>query len=252
MDRQPGDPGPRGGYAINASMGIAERENPVDNAAFTNMGAVVVLREAVRVAQTLGLEADPAWTTIAESLHIPMRGKAVISHDAYRTDEEKGATPDPLMGLFPFGFPLDADHERATLDIYLGLAQDYIGSPMLSALYGVWAARAGDRSLALKLMEDGYGAFASARFPCRRWSTGPTVFPEQPQAGPFFANIGGFLTGLLFGFRAWNRARKTIPQSWARRQANLAAGWTADRRSTVFGSAATPARLTARQELRRV
>jgi hypothetical protein len=31
----------------------------------------------------------------------------VISHDAYRIDEEKGATPDPLMGLFPFSFPLD-------------------------------------------------------------------------------------------------------------------------------------------------
>ena len=31
----------------------------------------------------------------------------MISHDAYRIDEEKGATPDPLMGLFPFSFPLD-------------------------------------------------------------------------------------------------------------------------------------------------
>jgi trehalose/maltose hydrolase-like predicted phosphorylase len=126
----------RDGYAINASMGIAERENPVDNAAFTNMGAVVVLRETVRVAQVLGLEVDPVWTQIADGVHIPMRGKAVISHDGYRTDEDKGATPDPLMGLFPFGFPLDADQEQQTLALYLGLAQDYIGSPMLSALYG--------------------------------------------------------------------------------------------------------------------
>jgi trehalose/maltose hydrolase-like predicted phosphorylase len=34
----------RSGYAIKASMGIAERENPVDNAAFTNMGAVLPIR----------------------------------------------------------------------------------------------------------------------------------------------------------------------------------------------------------------
>ena len=235
----------RKGYAINASMGIAERENPVDDAAFTNMGAVVVLREAVRVAQALGLEADPAWTVIAEGLSIPMRGKAVISHDAYRTDEEKGATPDPLMGLFPFGFPLDADEERATLELYLGLAQDYIGSPMLSALYGAWAARSGDRSLALKLLEDGYGAFCVGRF-LQTLEYRADRFPEQPQAGPFFANIGGFLTGLLFGFTGLEPGPEEDPQSWARRPVNLPVGWTAIEidRLWIRGRAM---RLTARQ-----
>ena len=43
----------RAGYAITESMGIAEREEPVDNAAFTNMGAVVVLREGTRMAEQL-------------------------------------------------------------------------------------------------------------------------------------------------------------------------------------------------------
>jgi protein-glucosylgalactosylhydroxylysine glucosidase len=76
------------------------------------------------------------------------RGRAVISHDGYRRNEEKGATPDPLMGIWPFGFLAD---EVATLSLYLDQAQDYIGSPMLSALYGVWASRSGDRKLALKL-----------------------------------------------------------------------------------------------------
>ncbi len=60
----------RSGYAIKASMGIAEREEPVDNAAFTNMGAVVVLRAAIQAAKTLGLEADPAWLDIAEGMEI--------------------------------------------------------------------------------------------------------------------------------------------------------------------------------------
>ncbi|MBI1684123.1 glycoside hydrolase family 65 protein [Caulobacter hibisci] len=213
------------GYTINASMGIAEREQPVDNAAFTNMGAVVVLRAAIKAAQTLGLDADPVWSRIADRLEIPFRGNAVISHDAYRVDEEKGATPDPLMGLFPFGFPLDEAQERETLALYLGLAQDYIGSPMLSALYGAWTARAGDRSLALRLLDEGYGQFCVGRF-LQTLEYRADRFPEQPQAGPFFANIGGFLTGLLFGFTGMEPGSDD-PQAWMRRPVNLPAGWTA-------------------------
>jgi len=215
----------REGYAINASMGIAERENPVDNAAFTNMGSVVVLRKAIRVAADLGLPADPAWEKIAEGIAIPMRGKAVISHDAYRVDEEKGATPDPLMGLFPFGYPLAPAEEKATLELYLGMAQDYIGSPMLSALYGAWAARLGDRPLALKLLDEGYGQFCTGRF-LQTLEYRADRFPEQPQAGPFFANIGGFLTGLLFGFTGL-RAGPDALETWIEREVVLPDGWTA-------------------------
>ncbi|ADG12399.1 glycoside hydrolase family 65 protein [Caulobacter segnis] len=212
------------GYAINESMGIAERENPVDNAAFTNMGAVVVLRDAVRVAADLNLSADPEWTRIADGMALPMRGKAVISHEAYRVDEEKGATPDPLMGLFPFGYRLDPAEEKATLEFYLGMAQDYIGSPMLSALYGAWAARLNDRRLALKLLDEGYGQFCTGRF-LQTLEYRADRFPEQPQAGPFFANIGGFLTALLFGFTGL-RAGPDAPDAWVERECVLPEGWT--------------------------
>ncbi len=214
----------RAGYAIMESMGIAEREEPVDNAAFTNMGAVVVLREATRMAEQLSLAADPVWAKIADGMAIPKRGRAIISHDGFRVDEDKGATPDPLMGIFPFGFPLEHAEEQATLTLYLKLAQDYIGSPMLSALFGAWAARSGDRELALKLLDDGYGKFCVGRF-LQTLEYRPDRFPEQPQAGPFFANIGGFLTGLLYGFTGL-RAGPGEPESWAERPVVLPAGWT--------------------------
>ena len=214
----------REGFDIAASMGIAEREMPVNNAAFTNMGAVVVLRDAVRVAGQLGLPADPAWSNIADRISIPKRQNALVSHDAYRSNEEKGATPDPLMGLFPFGFHLDAEAEAATLALYLGLAHKYIGSPMLSALYGAWAARAGDRDLALKLLDDGYRQFCVGRF-LQTLEYRADRFPEQPQAGPFFANIGGFLTGLLFGFTGL-KVGPGPPSTWAERPVVLPAGWT--------------------------
>jgi hypothetical protein len=54
--------------------------------------------------------------------------------------------------------------EQATLKFYLERVGDYVGSPMLSALYGVWASRMGNRSLALKLLDEGYAQFISERF----------------------------------------------------------------------------------------
>ncbi len=78
---------------------------------------------------------------------------------------------------------------------------------MLSALYGVWAARAGDRKASLKLLEEGYAAFAHDRF-TQILEYRRDCFPEQPMAGPFFANMGGFLAGLLTGFpRSTSAAR---------------------------------------------
>ena len=128
-------------------MGIAERETEADNAAFTNMSAVVVLRDAIHAAEKLGRAANSEWLRIATSLVLPKKGDVVLSHDGFQPDEEKGGTPDPLMGVYPLGFDMEPEVEAATLKFYLGLRQGYIGSPMLSALYGVWAAYTGDRSL---------------------------------------------------------------------------------------------------------
>ena len=150
-------------------------------------------------ASRLGRDADPAWAKIADAMVVPRRGKAIVSHDDYRRDEEKGATPDPLMGLWPFGFPLDETEEQATLKFYLEQAENYVGSPMLSALYGVWAARSGNRRLALKLLDEGYAQFTSGRF-LQTLEYRRDKFPEQPIAGPFFANMGGFLDGPLIRF----------------------------------------------------
>jgi hypothetical protein len=169
-------------------MGIAERKQTVKNAAFTNMASVVVLRDAKEAAGRLGREPDPEWTRIADAMVVPRRGKAIVSHDDYRRDEQKGATPDPLMGIWPFGFPVDENEEQATLKFYLDQSHDYIGSPMLSALYGAWAARSGNRRLALKMLDEGYAQFTSERF-LQTLEYRRDKFPEQPVAGPFFANI---------------------------------------------------------------
>ena len=72
-------------------MGIAERKSPSHNTVFTNMSACLVLGDAIAVAGRLGYPVDPAWAEIAAKLAIPIRGKVVIPHDDYRSDEEKAA-----------------------------------------------------------------------------------------------------------------------------------------------------------------
>jgi trehalose/maltose hydrolase-like predicted phosphorylase len=215
----------RGGYELLKSMGIAERQRTADRAAFSTMSAVVVLREAKVLAERLGRPFNPLWAEIASSLLLPMRDQIVVSHEGYRRDEEKGATPDPLMGVWPLAYRLDPDAERATLEFYLAQAETYIGAPMLSALYGVWAARAGDRELSLRLLEEGYGRFVKGRF-LQTLEYRPDRFPEQPQAGPFFANTGGFLSGLLLGFTRLEPSAAE-PRAWAKGPVVLPAGWTA-------------------------
>ena len=137
---------------------------------------------------------------------------------------------DEIAQLFhtldPFPFrerDLDREAEQATLKFYLKLAKRYIGSPMLSAVYGIWAARAGNRELSLDLLERGYGDFCTGRF-MQTLEYRKDIFPEQPPAGPFFANLGGFLLGLMLGFPKI-RPGPGDPQEWCTEQVVLPAGW---------------------------
>ncbi len=211
------------GYEIRAAMGIAEREQEADNAAFTNMAAMVVLRDAIDAADTLGRTPNPEWARVAANIVLPRKGRVIISHDGFTPKEEKGSTPDPLMGIFPLGFDMGKETQAATLKFYLALRKGYIGSPMLSALYGVWAAYAGDRRLSAQLMDEGYGQFLVGRFE-QTLEYRPDVFPDQPRAGPFFANLGGFLMGLLTGFPGLQPARGEV-KDWLKRPVVLPEGW---------------------------
>ena len=233
------------GYEIRRSMGIAERKTESDNEAFTMLSARAVLNRALETAQHLGRTPGADWRAIADHLILPVRGGMLISHDAFRANEEKAATPSPLMGIFPLYADLDSKLQRATLDYYLARVDEYIGSPMLSAFYGVWAARRGNRALALKLLERGYGAFTTGRF-LQTLEYRPDKFPEQPMAGPFFANMGGFLMSLLLGFPQL-KPNQGDPSKWGQGKVVLPKGWDAIevRRLWIRGR---PARLYAQHD----
>lgn len=235
----------RGGYEWRQTMGIAERDMPSDNEAYTVMAARTVLAEAIGCAHRLGQPIEPAWQQVLDGLALAPseRTGAIMAHDGFNPREQKGATPGPLAGLFPLWHPLDPDTERATLAYYLSLAPGYVGSPMLSPLYGVWASWAGDRDLAARLYDEGYAELTGGRF-LQTLEQSPARFPEKPRSGPFFANMGAFLQGLLFGLPGI-KVGAGSPASWPSRPVVLPRGW----RSVVVERAwihGQPARIVAR------
>jgi trehalose/maltose hydrolase-like predicted phosphorylase len=214
------------GYEITSAMGIAERKEPSDNNAYVNMAASVALRDAIAVADQVGARAKPAWADIAERLVIPRNSNGVVvDHDGYRRGMEKGATPAALAGIFPFGYELDADTEAKTIRFWLDQAEEYIGSPMLSALYGAWAARIGERKLATQLFDEGYAQFCSPRFHnVHEWRQDKGDAEEMPAAGPFLANLAGFLLSIVQGLLGV-RIGPGDPQTWLQRPVAMPDAW---------------------------
>lgn len=217
----------RRGFEIRGATGIAETGTTVDNSAFVNMAAAVALREAIGLGRDLGLPYRQAWETIADEIVIPTdpHTGVILNHDGYRPDEYKGETPEAPAALFPLGFPTDPDTERRTFEFYLRLADKYAGAPMLSAMLGVYAARVGDRSAALDLFERGYADFVIDPYTITT-EYRPSAYPDQPIAGPFTANLAGFLTGCLYGLTGL-QLHSGAPASWFQRSVTLPESWDA-------------------------
>ena len=68
-------------------MGIAEREQPADNDAFTTMAASRVLDEAIDWAARLGFRGNPRWRAVRDGLRLRHldRSAVIRSHDGFTT-----------------------------------------------------------------------------------------------------------------------------------------------------------------------
>jgi hypothetical protein len=75
------------------------------------------------------------------------------------------------------------------------------------------------------MLDEGYAQFTIGRF-LQTLEYRRDKLPEQPVAGPFFANMGGFLMSLLFGFTGIQPSPASIKE-WSVRKAVLPCGWEA-------------------------
>jgi trehalose/maltose hydrolase-like predicted phosphorylase len=236
----------RRGFEIQRVTGVAEKERPENNNAFVNVGAITVLRDAIALAELVGMPPGRRWEEIARRLVVPVdrRSGVIRNYDGHRVTDEKGETPEAAAALLLFDYETTGRIEAATYRRAIELSQSYVGSPMLSALLGVFAARVGERDRALELLEQGYAEFVLDPFSATD-EYSPRVFPDMERAGPFAANLGGFLSGLLYGFPGL-RVGPDDPLGWCERPPSLPGGWRAIEvdRIWVRGS---PARLEARQ-----
>jgi hypothetical protein len=73
------------------------------------------------------------------------------------------------------------------------------------------------------LLEEGYARFCTGRF-MQTLEYREDKFPEQSRAGPFFANLGGFLTSLILGFPRIQPG-PARPETWCTGPIVLPAGW---------------------------
>jgi hypothetical protein len=213
------------GLELRRVRGPAEAIEPVDNDAFVNLGAITFLRRAADLLRAAGDEPPEEWTAAAEAIVIPRDPNtgAIINHDRFRLDEPLGETPEAAAAFFPLGYRDRPEVEAATLRFALRhQAPRYVGTPMLSAALGVYAAWMGRRKLAAELFEKGYAAFFDDPFDA------PDEFPAAdsrfPQASPMMANLGAFLSSLLYGLPGIlpNAAE---PRTWPERRVILPAGW---------------------------
>jgi hypothetical protein len=215
----------RRGHELLATVGPREVYTPVDNNAFTNMSAILALRAASDCAATIGEPAPEIWSRIAAGLRIPRdrRRGAIINHDGARLSEPQGGVPEGAAALFPLGYRLDPETELATYR-YAAVEQAprYVGSPMLSALLPVYAARAGQPALARELLETGYGDFINE--PYLETDEYPRSRDDRPRASPMFANLSGYLTGVMYGFTGLRPCSGEL-EAWVDRPATLPQGW---------------------------
>lgn len=212
-------------YAIRDVTGPAEAKQPVDNDAWTNCAAILVLRGAIELARRSGVRAPDDWCEVADRITVPLDSGTNIlnNHDGYRLDEEKGGTPEGAAAIFPLGWRPSAEVERATFRFAIEQqAPNYIGTPMLSAFFPVWAARLGEREMAGDLLERGFGSFVDDPF--LAVDEFPSHAKDKPIANPMFANLGGYLLGLLFGYPGVDLDFGP-PEDWLTRGTMLPSNW---------------------------
>jgi hypothetical protein len=212
------------GYEIRQVVGIDEGAVGVDNNAYTNIGAIMVLREAIRFSQRLNYSPPQRWRDVEQNMYLPIDAATNVLHKYDNFEYKGGGTcPDSLAGFFPFNYRAAPEVEQATYDYYLSRREGYIGYPMLSAPMGVWAARTGDRELARDCFERGVADFVFGPF-MEFDEFGAPFTQHKEKVGPYLAHCGGFLMSCLYGLTGLV-LDEGEPQSWGQHQIVMPQGW---------------------------
>jgi hypothetical protein len=212
------------GYELRHVTGPDETFDNVHNNAYTNVEAILVLREALAFAQRLGLTPPAEWADMAERFYLPIdpQTKCLLKHDGY---EYQGGMcgPETLNVFWPLGYQAEPAVEAATYRFYLDRAHTYLGMPMHSSFFTVWAAQRGERKLARELLTAGICDNVVAPYHQFIEATARHNYSDHTHT-VFLTNGAGLLMACYLGLPGL-RIHAGRPAEWCQRPVVLPEGW---------------------------
>lgn len=179
-----------GSYSILNVVGADEYAQNVNDNAFTNGAAKVVMQDVVKAAAVLGEQVPAAWQEIADKLVIPVKDGVTQVYDGYAGTDTKQA--DPNLLAYPLGIVTDPARIRADL-AYYDSRLDPDGPAMTWGMFTVQYARLGDAGKAETYFRRSYRPNQQPPF---------RVFTEcAGSTNPYFiTGAGALLQSVLYGF----------------------------------------------------
>jgi len=211
------------GYEIRNVTGPDEGADNVHNDSYTNVAAIMVLREAIGFARRLGLSHPTVWGEIERGMFLQ---RDSLSGALFNGEGEADwvCEVETLMAFFPYNFSLGAQADLATYRQGLVEAEKYMGNPMMAPFLGVFAARVGDRKLARDLYEAGNFQYLVEPF-MQFVELGASRRPTGDiPLTPFITQPGALLMGLLLGLPGLQIGPGS-PEEWCRLPVVMPEGW---------------------------
>ncbi|HVY74197.1 MAG TPA: hypothetical protein VG890_05165 [Puia sp.] len=202
-----------GHYDINNVVAADEWAENVDNDAFTNGAAKMLLQHAAEAARVLGLTANPDWQQVAANIPILKFPDGTIrEHAQYQGEGIKQA--DVNLLAYPLKLITDPAQVRRDLRYYQTRIPDAGTPAMTHAIFALLYSRLGQGDTAFHYFQEAYLPNLNPPFRVIAETKGGT--------NPYFATgAGGVLQAVLMGFGGLDITDKGIVQV----PSKLPSGW---------------------------
>jgi protein-glucosylgalactosylhydroxylysine glucosidase len=180
-----------GHYDINNVVAADEWAENVDNNAFTNGAAKVLLKHATEAAAILGMKADPDWMQVSDNIPILQMNGVTQEHAQYKGEGIKQA--DVNLLAYPLKLITDPVQIKKDLVYYQSRVPNQGTPAMTQAVFALLYARLGQGDSAFHFFKDAYIPNLNPPFRVIAETKGGT--------NPYFATgAGGILQAVIMGF----------------------------------------------------
>ena len=201
-----------GKYEIKNVVAADEWAENVDNNAFTNGAAKVLLRNATDAASILGIKADSDWMVVSDNIPILQLNGITREHGTYQGEGIKQA--DVNLLAYPLKLITDPVQVKKDLVYYQSRVPNQGTPAMTQAIFALLYARLGQGDTAFHFFRDAYIPNLNPPFRVIAETKGGT--------NPYFATgAGGILQAVIMGFGGLDITPTGIVQVYSK----LPSGW---------------------------